>query len=181
MALFKMTDKQKTKIVPCQHPGCENQCIVTTFFAPAKARCPEHMGIRSLPKIGITQEMLKIDPKDLNKSLYTLACPQHPNIKMDVISTSSKFQSALSLTLQCPKCFLVVQIVDSYKTHLRVRTPGESVFPDWFAFDRAHICKCGHRIAAYATDEEHLRMPKNQRYPEAAMDAPTTPKRKVKR
>lgn len=42
--VFLMTDKEKTKDCQCTYAGCLNICRVNTFYAPSKARCPQHGG-----------------------------------------------------------------------------------------------------------------------------------------
>lgn len=46
--IYVQTEKPEFKHCPCMHPECENYCRVNKFYAPVKARCPEHGGVEAL-------------------------------------------------------------------------------------------------------------------------------------
>lgn len=40
--IFRLTDKDDTKTLPCTGQGCPHMVIVTKFFSASKAVCPSH-------------------------------------------------------------------------------------------------------------------------------------------
>lgn len=150
---FKMTDKALTKIVPCTYPGCDNELEVTTFYAPAKARCPDHSGRRVPPELAQTASPEVAGPP--TGALTNLACPVHTDTRMVVLSTSSPRKEGLSLQLQCPTCFIVVEIDTVMNKMLKPKeVVGDKHWPTWDAFVKGRICACGHRIAAYKGEDD---------------------------
>lgn len=118
--IFLMTDKSKTKDVTCTHPACDNICRVNTFYAPSKARCPEHGGkAMSREPIEMVEgtdrekfEFKEIEakvigttpdaPKKKNKHLGSLCCP-FCGEPMSLLSISDdyKFISFGCMDIEC--------------------------------------------------------------------------------
>lgn len=149
---FRLTDKQETKTVPCAHPGCENTLIVTKFYTPSKARCPDHAGAR-IPT-GLVQTTEPIHEGPAGGALVNLACPAHPDTRMRVLSTASRYSGGVAIELQCPECFILVKIDTSLNKPAPAKSyVGEPTWPDWNAFLKSRDCKCGHRIAAFTYED----------------------------
>lgn len=74
--VFRMTDKEPTKQLPCTFAGCENEVIVTKFYSPAKARCPEHAGKASVStRAAVASGAVKSEDVEPVRSLADLRCP----------------------------------------------------------------------------------------------------------
>ncbi len=122
MAHFPMTDKAETKTLQCTYPGCEHTVGVTKFFAPAKARCPEHAGKPSsiIRAMVAPTEVAPDVPPTPNKSLRDLRCPfdEHP---MEIIRIQD---GAGFVTFKCPECRTAVELKPNWAALIVNRIPN---------------------------------------------------------
>lgn len=69
------TDKERTKIIPCTHAGCDTDVEVTTFYAPYKAKCAAH-GEKKASAIATSHLIHQSSEGAVpNGSLANLECP----------------------------------------------------------------------------------------------------------
>lgn len=149
------TTKSEYKDLPCTFPGCENQVRVNKFYTPAKARCNDHqtsVGGVSTPSV-LAQTMARVTQEPPSGALTNLACPAHPETKMRILATASRFSGGVMLEMQCPTCFIVVKIDTSLNRQIPAKSYlNEPYWPDWAAYLKSRDCKCGNRIAAFRAE-----------------------------
>lgn len=143
--IFLMTDKEKTKDVACTHPACDNIVRVNTFYAPSKARCPDHGGkalsrepVEMKTKNGKETDQEKFSfkrvepklvedtpdqPKKKNKSLGRLCCPLCDE-PMNIISVDD---SERFITFGCMDvaCNTSVEIQYNFRHAVVRRVPSQ--------------------------------------------------------
>lgn len=142
--LFLMTDKDKTKDCQCVHPTCDNVVRVNTFYAPAKARCPEHGGkaivrdpIGDAPE-GVAEASRKFEFKELEpKLLADTPSPRYANRRLgdlhcplcDIPMTIQAITDNLRfIAFGChnPECGMVVELAYDWM-HAQMRTVPEGL------------------------------------------------------
>lgn len=150
--IFLQTDKSTTKDLPCVgSPTCQNWCRVTTFYAPAKARCPEHGGTMlkrledaDTPPASARKELttaraekaVKFEraasvpiatipdvPATPNQSLRHLCCP-FDGEKLDILAT----EGAEEIVFGCQTCQAVVIIRAKWRV-MQIRSIPERLQP----------------------------------------------------
>ena len=119
--VFLMTDKKETKDCACTYPGCENFCRVNTFYAPAKARCPDHGGKAMKRLEGETPKFeeqavtvvasVKTPPLPDNRKLGKLFCPICKDSPLEIIACTD----AGHIDFGCQTCQTIVSITFNFR------------------------------------------------------------------
>ena len=110
--VYLMTDKEKTKDVPCTHAGCLNICRVNTFYSPAKAKCPPHGGKAMIRQDDGEFEELEVTKAETvevevlpNYRLRALMCPicetEEP---MEILACTEDGH----IDFGCQECYMIV-------------------------------------------------------------------------
>ena len=130
--VFIMTDKKITKDCICTYPTCDNICRVNKFYAPAKARCPEHGGEaftkadNEFKKFDIIEaESIEIEPPTPNHKLRALMCPMCENDEpLEILAcTETGF-----IDFGCQGCETIVSVVVNFKS-AQMRSVPERLVP----------------------------------------------------
>ena len=117
--VFLMTDKPKTKDCPCTYAGCINVCRVNMFYAPAKAKCPEHGGqamTRQDDGDFVELEVTKAETVEIevlpNHRLRHLMCPiceaEEP---MEILACTEGGH----IDFGCQECYMIVGLSFNWK------------------------------------------------------------------
>ena len=129
--VFLMTDKERTKDCSCQHPGCFNICRVNMFYAPAKARCPEHGG-RAMTRRA-SGEFIEFDTQPVetvevelsdNRKLGLLHCPICEDKPLEILACDEYG----GIDFGCQGCQTIVSVVFNFKV-MQMRSIPERLMP----------------------------------------------------
>lgn len=129
--IFLQTDKDDTKDCPCTAPGCENFVRVNKFYAPAKAKCPDHGGDASAVVGEVTGEMEMSNSKDIptiiadpedenakpNARLGKMMCPVCDDTPLQILAVTEGGH----IDLGCYECNLVVGLTFNFM-HSQIRS-----------------------------------------------------------
>lgn len=155
--VIKLTDKTPTKIVECSHPDCEQLLEVTKFYAPAKARCPKHAGVRA-PRVKreaevrweqVDREAKLIDKSLPEKSLGGLRCP-FDDTPMEILAISEHFGEVV---FGCPTCQLGVSMTAWWRV-LQIKSIPEDLRPMVEAFNQKQQILATRENAFVRVDSE---------------------------
>lgn len=105
-----MTDKKKTKILPCSFPECGQPLIVNKFESAARARCPDHKAVASS---SYREQRTEDQQVIVNRALGQLCCPFHPEEPMSLLGVEQTGKGrAFKFSFRCrlSECCCVVDI-----------------------------------------------------------------------
>lgn len=130
--VYLMTEKKNTKDCPCTYPGCLNICRVNTFYAPAKAKCPEHGGkavsgtveggFSEIATPAVEQVEVEVTP---NHKVRQLMCPICDSDEpLEILAATEDGH----IDFGCQGCWIIVSLSFNWKP-LQVRSIPDRLKP----------------------------------------------------
>lgn len=122
MEPIRMTDKAKTKILPCSFSGCGVPLIVNKFESAARARCPDHQG-RTSPAYNPGRPESQHDTvPTFNKALSRLACPF---CEAELVLIRSDEVGTMDFKCKTPDCATLISITPRFGQCIIPRAPKD--------------------------------------------------------